>query len=76
MHMQFRYAFRNVNVDLIKRMKEKKKTLYEKLKTLTKDRLYLFHKKSSQRLNDGFVKTKEPNFLIQFKFSCSVSVSA
>ena len=43
MHMQFRYAFRNVNVDLIKRMKEKKKTLYEKLKTLTKDQQNLVH---------------------------------
>ena len=41
MHMQFRYAFRNVNVDLIKRMKEKKKDLVRKIKD-TNERSTIF----------------------------------
>ena len=63
MHMQFRYAFRNVNVDLIKRMKEKKKDLVRKIKDTNERSTKFGSLKFSQRLNDDFVNS---NFRVLF----------
>ena len=63
MHMQFRYAFRNVNVDLIKRMKEKKKDLVRKIEDTNERSTKFGSLKFIQRLNDDF---ENSNFRVLF----------